>query len=111
MRRPLFSIAAAAVLVAGAGLAHGQSSSTTTTTWSNEDGSVIRQDSTTHHYSSFVDPSLRPDVGSQLPSGVTLYPLPPSVSVPQVQTYSYGMVNNNPVVVDRTTRKVVHTWE
>jgi hypothetical protein len=39
-----------------------------------------------------------------------VYPLPPTVEVPSANTYSYSIVNNQPVVVDRTTRKVVHVW-
>ena len=111
MRRPLFSIAAASVLMAGVGIAYGQSSSTTTTTWTNDEGAVIRQDSTTHHYRSFDDPALRAEIGVEVPDSVTLYPLPKTGRIPSEERYSYGIINNNPVVVERTTRRVVHTWE
>jgi len=109
MRRPLFSMTAASVLLAGVGLAYGQSS-TSTTTWSNGDGSVMREYSTTRHYDSFSDPGWRPSVGAELPSNATIYPLPDSIHVPGAERYSYGIINNSPVVVERTTRKVVHTW-
>jgi len=109
-RTPLF-IAAASMLMLGAGLAVAQTSTTTTTTWTDADGNIMRQESTTHHYGGYVDPALRPDVGAEVPSSVTLYPLPPAVAVPESQTYSYGIINNQPVVVERTTRRVVHTWE
>ena len=66
--------------------------------------------STTQKYSSFSDPSMKPVVGSELPQTVTVYPLPSTVTVTQPDQYSYGIVNNQPVVVERTTRKVVHTW-
>jgi hypothetical protein len=95
----------------GARLALAQTSTTTTTTWTNDEGTVLRQESTTRHYDAYVDPALRPDVGVALPSSVTLYPLPHAVVVPDGNTYSYAIVNNNPVVVERTTRRVVHTWE
>ena len=111
MRRPLFSVAAATMLLAGVGLAYGQSSTTTTTTWTNEDGTVLRQESTTRHYSTYDDPRWRAEIGVELPSNVMVYSLPPSVPVPLSERYSYGVVNNNPVVVDRTTRRVIHTWE
>jgi hypothetical protein len=111
MRRSLFALATASVLLAGAGLASAQSSSTTTTTWSNDQGTAIREYSTTKHYQSFSDPKLNPSVGMALPGTVTLYPLPETVQVPNAQTYSYSIINNQPVVVETTTRKVVHTWQ
>jgi len=40
-------------------------------------------------------------VGAELPSSVTVYPLPETMRVPAPQRYAYGMVNNNPVVVDK----------
>jgi hypothetical protein len=111
MRRTPLIIAAASMLMVGAGFAYGQTSTTETTTWTNADGTVLRQESTTRHYDAYADPSLRPDVGVQLPGSVALYPLPPTVVVPEAQAYGYAIVNNQPVVVQRTTRRVVHTWE
>ena len=109
MRKSLFSIVTASVVVAGAGIASAQST-TTTTTWTNDQGSAITEYSTTKHYSSFSDPSLKPSIGMELPPTVTIYPLPDTMKVPSSDTYSYGIVNDHPVVVERTTRKVVHTW-
>ena len=114
MRRSLLAFAAASVFLAGAGLASAQttnSTTTTTTTWSNDQAHAITEYSTTKHYSSFNDPALRPDVGMVLPDTVTLYPLPDTLKVEDPDRYSYSIVNQHPVVVERTTRKVVHTWE
>jgi hypothetical protein len=112
MRRPLFTIAAASVLMAGVGLAYGQTStSTTTTTWTNDEGNTMRQYSTTEHWRSYDDPSWHAEVGMEVPNSVTLHPLPSSIGVPSADQYSYSIINNQPVVVERTTRKVVHTWE
>ena len=111
MRKPLFSIVAASVLVAGVSVASAQSSTTTTTTWSDDAGSTMREYSTTRHYRSYDDPSWHAELGSELPSSVTTYPLPDTMHVPAAERYSFGIVNNNPVVVERTTRKVIHTWE
>ncbi len=112
MKKALFSIVAASVMLAGIGLASAQTNSTTTTTtWTNDQGAMIRQYSTTKHYSSFSDPSLKPDVGMELPGTLTLYPLPQTVVVPDADSYSYAIINDQPVVVERTTRKVVHTWQ
>lgn len=100
------------MLLAGIGFASAQNTTTTTTarTWTADDGKAITECSTTQKYTSFGDPALKPMVGSQQPQTVTIYPLPSTVMVVQPDTYSYGIVNNSPVVVERTTRKVVHTW-
>ena len=111
MRRSLFSIVTASVFVASVGLASAQTTTSTTSTWTQDQGPMIHQYSTTQHYSSFSDPSLKPDVGMELPGTVTLYPLPDTMKVPEADHYSYGIVNDHPVVVERTTRKVVHTWQ
>jgi hypothetical protein len=112
MRRTLFSIATASVFLVGAGVASAQTSSTTTTsTWTNDQGTVFRDYSTTKKYNSFNDPKLVPSVGVELPGSVTVYPLPDTVKIDEPDHYSYGIVNDHPVVIDRTTRRVVHTWE
>jgi integral membrane sensor domain MASE1 len=108
VRKSLFSIVAASVLASGAGLALAQTTTTTTTTWTPQEGTAITQYSTTQHYQSVTEPNVV--VGTMLPQSVTVYPLPPTVSVPSPDSYSYTIVNNQPVVVDRTTRRVVHVW-
>jgi hypothetical protein len=110
MRKSLFSIVTASAVLAGAGLAVAQTSTTTTTTWTPAQGSAITQYSTTQGYQSYSDPAFAPTVGAVLPQSVTVYPLPPTVTVPTPDQYSYSIVNNQPVVVNRTTRTVVHTW-
>jgi hypothetical protein len=111
MRKSLFSIAAASVFLAGVGLASADTTSTTTTTWTNDQGTTIREYSTSNHYRSFNDPSLQPRVGMELPGTVTVYPLPDTIKVPEPDRYSYSIINDHPVVVERTTRKVIHTWD
>jgi hypothetical protein len=110
MKRSLFSIVTASVLLAGAGLASAQTTTSTTTTWTNDQGTTIREYSTSKHYDSFSDPNLKPNVGMALPPTVTMYPLPDTIKVPSANTYSYSIINDHPVVVETTTRKVVHTW-
>jgi hypothetical protein len=46
-----------------------------------------------------------------LPATVILYPVPETMNVPDANTHSYSIINNQPVVVERTTRKLVHTWQ
>ena len=111
MRRSLFSIAAASVLMAGMGLAHAQSSTTTTTTWTKDEGAGLREYSTTRHYKSYEEPSWHAQIGAPLPQSATIYPLPDTMHVPSAERYSYSIINNQPVVVERSSRKVVHTWE
>jgi hypothetical protein len=109
MRNSLFAIVTASAFLAGAGLASAQTT-TTTTQWTPDQGSTITQYSSTQHYKSFSDPTMKPTVGMALPSGVTVYPLPDTMKVERPERYSYGIVNNDPVVVDRSSRKVIHTW-
>ena len=110
MRKSLFSIVTASAVLAGAGAASAQTTSTTTTTWTNAQGNTISAYSTSKHYQSFTDPALTPTIGTPLPPSVTMYPLPDTINVPAATTYSYSIVNDHPVVVETTTRKVVHTW-
>jgi hypothetical protein len=112
MRRTLFSIAAASVLMAGVGLAHAQTTTTTTTeSWSTDEGPALRSYSTTEHWSSYDDPSFHMSVGTAVPPAVVLHPLPDTMRVPNADNYSYSIINNEPVVVERSTRRVVHSWE
>jgi hypothetical protein len=110
MKKTLFSMAAASVMLAGAAMA-ADMTTTSSSTWTNEEGTTLQQYSTTKHYDSVNDPSMHVIVGSSLPSSVTMYPLPDTMRVPSAQNYSYSIINDHPVVVERSTRKVVHTWD
>ncbi len=111
MRKTFLSIATASVLFAGAGLAFAQSETPSQPTWKSNQGQMMTQYSTTMHYQSYMDPSLNPRVGMVLPDKVTVYELPGDMNVPSATEYRYGMINNHPVVIDTTTRKIVHTWD
>jgi hypothetical protein len=110
MRRSLLSAVAISALLASVGLAAAQTTTTTTSTWTNDQGQAFTNYSTTKQYKSFSDPSLTPSVGMALPGTVNVYPLPDTMTVQSPDSYSYGIVNDHPVVVERSTRKVVHTW-
>jgi Protein of unknown function (DUF1236) len=110
MRRSLFSIVTASALLAGVQVASAQTT-TTTTTWSNDQGTVIREYSTHEKFDSVNDPSFRPSVGVEVPGTVVLHPLPETMKIQDPERYSYTIINDRPVVVERTTRKVVHSWE
>jgi len=110
MKKSLLSIVAASVLLAGVGLASAQTATTTTTTWTNEHGTTIRTYSTTQKYKPYKSTTFKPAVGVVLPSTIRVYRLPPTVVVPKRETYSYRIINDQPVIVDRRSRKVVHVW-
>jgi hypothetical protein len=110
MRKTLLPIIAATVLLSGIAAAQ-TASTTTTTTWSNDYGTTFREYSTTKSYPAYTDPALNPSVGVVLPETVKVYSLPPTITVPQAETYSYTIINNNPVVVETQTRKVIQTWQ
>ncbi len=109
MRKSLLSVVAATALLAGAGIATAQTS--TTTTWTNDYGTTIRQHSTTQKYESYNDAKIRPQIGMALPDTVVVRPLPETIVVPKRETYSYGIVNNQPVIVERENRKVIHVYD
>lgn len=110
MRKSLLSFVAASIVVAGAGFVSAQTTTATTQTWTNDQGAAITTYSTTQKYPSFNDPALKPTVGMMLPGTVTVYPLPSTVTVTTPERYNYGIINNQPVIIDRTSRQVVHTW-
>lgn len=76
-----------------------------------EQGVAIRTYAESQKEPPFVDPNLKLSVGMELPNNVTLFPLPETMKIPSAELYTYGIVNDRAVVVDRMTRKVVHIWE
>jgi hypothetical protein len=110
MRKSLFSIVTASVLPSGVGLTAAQTTTTTTTQWTPDQGTAITTYSTTQKYTSFNDRDLTPTVGMVLPGTVGVYPLPSTLVVQSPDRYSYGIINDHTVVVDRSNRQVVHTW-
>ena len=78
MNKSMLSIATAAMLLAGAGVASAQTATTTTTNteWTKDQGTTFSEYSTTKKYGSVTDPSLKPTIGMELPGTVTLYRCP-----------------------------------
>jgi hypothetical protein len=111
MKKLLLSVVTASALIAGVAPALAQTTTTTTTrTWTDDDGAVIREYSTTKNYTPISNPELRPEVGVVLPGEVKVYSLPETVKVEDPDRYSYTIINEKPVVVERSTRRVVHVW-
>lgn len=82
-------------------------------TFSPERGSLIRQHATTQHDQSVREPSFHGQVGATLPSSVELHPLPDALvtQVPAARQHQYTIVNDLPVIVDSSTRRVIHVFE
>lgn len=109
MKRSMLSAIAAGVMLSSAG-AFAAASTTTTTTWTDEYGNIIREHSTTKLHEPIIDPKLDVTVGTALPNTIAVYPLPETIRVPQPERYSYVIINDDPVVVEKDTRRVVHVW-
>jgi len=53
---------------------------------------------------------MRPTVGRELTTVVTVYPLPSIMKVQNGETHRYGIVNETPVVIEHSTRTIIRTW-
>jgi hypothetical protein len=110
MKKSSLVLAAAITVFAAAASAQTASTTTTTTTWSDDQGPQLTQYWTTNKYAPVVVPNMQPAVGAELPSTVMFYPLPTTFQIPDRDRYSYSVINSRPVVVERSTRRVVHVW-
>lgn len=117
MKNLILSALAAAAVASAAGAAVAQSSlapaagtTTTTTTWTDEYGNIIREHSRTERFAPLNDPSIQVRVGAELPRTVTLHPLPEAIRVPDRDRYSYVIVQDRPLIVERDTRRVIHLF-
>lgn len=107
MNRVFLSLIAGSLLWAGLAVAQ----TATEPGWTPEQGLAIKAYAESQKDPPFVDPNLKLTVGMELPNNVTLYPLPETMKIPSGELYTYGIVNGHPLVVNRTTRKVVHIWD
>ncbi len=106
-------ILAAALLAAPLATALAQSSTTTTTTtqnWTPDQGPMLTQTWSSNKYTSTTVQNFQPAMGVEVPASVTAYPLPETINIPERERYSYTVIDNRPVVFEKTTRRVVHTW-
>lgn len=111
MKRTLLSAVAAAVLISGSALAQSATTTTTTSTWTDEYGNMIRQESVTKKFDPIVDPKIEARVGATLPQTITVHPLPSTIRVEQPDRYAYVIVNDDPVIVEKSSRRVIHVYE
>lgn len=105
MRRFFLIGTTAVALIAGTGWAFAQSFSFTP-----EHGRMISEHAGSQHYNSVRDPNIHANVGATLPGSVDLHPLPGGIGHPQAQQYGYAVVNDSPVVVEHSSRRVVHSF-
>jgi hypothetical protein len=106
----MLSIAAASMLFAGVGIASAQNENASSPSWTPAQGQTLITTYQTMHYAPYNDPALNPQMGVVLPETVHVYALPDSMNGAAYSSYSYGMINDHPVIVETTTRRVVHTW-
>ncbi len=109
MKNSMIGVAAFAMMLSGA--AYAEVTTKTTTTWTNEQGAMIREHSVVKHYNSFNDPKAIVKDGFEVPASVNVYPLPDTIKVEEPARYSYVIINDKPVVIERTSRRVIHTFE
>src|SRR5262249_47812075 len=109
MRKVLLSVVAALLLLGGA--ASAQTNSTASVpAWTADQGTAIKAYSESQKNTPFVDPNLKLSLGMELPEHVELHLLPETMKIPSSDLYSYAIINDHAVIVDRTTHKVVHVW-
>jgi archaellum component FlaG (FlaF/FlaG flagellin family) len=109
MNKSHLAVAAVAVLLSGSAFA-AELTTTTTSTWTNEQGAMIREQSVVKHYNNVSDPKIETTIGTEVPTTVTMYALPETIKVPEPERYSYVIVNDHPVIVEKRTRRIIHAW-
>lgn len=110
MKATLLSTVAAILLLANVG-AFAQSSTAAIPEWTKEQGVAIRTYSVSQKDVPFFDPNLKLQEGVELPQNATLHLIPETLKIGTPETHAYSIVNDRAVLVDRTTRKVIHIWE
>jgi uncharacterized protein DUF1236 len=113
MRKVSLAVLAAVALAAGIGTAAAQSTTTvTTTTISPEQDTTIYRTITREQVAvQPPPPDWAPSVGIEVPAQVQLYNMPTTIDVPTVRSDRYTVVNGHVVLVDPSTRRVVHVIE
>lgn len=114
MRRLLLISATTTMILAGAGVASAQHAHDGgAVAFTPEHGNMLRQHSTSQHYNSVSDPNFHAQVGAILPGAVQIHPLPDTLAprVPQGHQYGYGLVNDRPVIVDHSSRRIIHSFD
>lgn len=111
MRKFLLISSTATALFTGTGLASAQHQGEVR--FSREHGHVIREYATGQGHRSLQSPDIHVRVGEPLHGSVDVHPLPESLRqhVPSGHQYGYGIVNDHPVIVEHSTRRVIHSFD
>jgi hypothetical protein len=56
------------------------------------------------------DTQLNLQVGAEVPATVQLNPLPETIHIKEPARYSYVVVGEKPVIVERKSRRVIHIY-
>lgn len=110
----LYSVAITVLLSATAGGATAQHHHDgDTPTFTSEHRQMLQEHSSHQHYNSFRDPHFHAHAGAIVPEAVELHPLPDTLAtrMPQGSHYEYGVVNDRPVIVDHSSRRVIHHFD
>jgi hypothetical protein len=97
---------AALALLTTAGIAGAQTVSSTIDL-SPEQRTTVYRTITKERVAKAPPTDLRVSVGAEIPETVELYEVPSAVEVPTVRRYRYTVVNDQVVLVDPSSRKVV----
>jgi hypothetical protein len=113
MKKSLF--AAAALFLATSGIAYAnpvpaQITSETTKMLTDEDGNMIREVIREKRIAPVQDTQFDVKVGVEVPTTIQLNPLPETIHIKEPASYSYVVVGEKPVIVERKTRRVVHIY-
>lgn len=111
MRLLLLSAVASALILASVGAASAQSSTAAVPEWTKEQGLALRAHADTQKDAPFIDPNLKLQEGVELPQNATLHLIPESLKIGTPETHAFAIVNDRAVLVDRTSRKVIHIWK
>lgn len=111
MKASLLSAVAAVLILASVGASAQQSDTAAVPQWTKEQGVAIRAYSETQKDVPFFDPNLKLEEGIELPQNATLHLIPETLKVGSPDLHAYSIVNDRAVLVDRSTRKVIHIWE
>jgi Protein of unknown function (DUF1236) len=99
----LKTTAAAAILLAGIGSVAAQA----VIELSPEQRTTVYQTIVKERVRTPPPPDWSVGVGIEVPTAVELYDVPPSVAVAPLRRYRYTVVNDQVVLVDPTTRRVI----
>lgn len=81
--------------------------------FSTDNGHMLERHATGHHYSSYDEPNFHARVGVTLPSAAAIHPLPDEMGshMPHGSSYGYSVVHGRPVIVDHSSRRIIHNFD